>query len=262
MSERVPDAPELGEVISFEEYLQRYDSVEGIRAEWTPKGVEISHMTVTDQPIFAKTVTPAAPDEMISFEEYLQRYDSVEGVHTEWTPRKVEVYTISNNTVHQEIIGWLYLLFRLFLDRHQLGRVLLAGVHMIWHKVQPARQPDLLIILNDKLDRIQSTYFDGAADAVVEVVSPESDSRDHGEKFVEHEAAGVREYYLCDPTRQVLDVFILGGDGRYHRAVPDAEGRIASAVLPGLAFDPALLWGDPLPDVLAILALVQGMGAE
>lgn len=197
-------------------------------------------------------------DEM-SFEEYLTRFNSVEGVFTEWVGGKVEVSAVSNNTLHQEWIGILYMLFRLFLEQRSLGRVILAGLPMSFGDLKTARQPDLLIVLNEHLDRIQPTYLDGAADAVVEVISPESDARDRGAKFVQYESAGIKEYYLFDPIREEADLFRLGESGRYHRTELDAQGRFVSTVLPGFSFDPKILWRDQLPDTMEIIALVQAM---
>lgn len=206
-----------------------------------------------------ETVTGSAPAERISFEDYLARYNSVEGVRTEWTPNGVEVYRVSNNLDHQELLALLYLLFRTFLDVRKLGRVILAGMPMRVGEDKPAREPDLLIILNENLNRLQPTYLDGAADAVVEVVSPESDERDRGTKFIEYEAAGVKEYYLFDPIRRESYLYRLGADAHYHRVEVNAEGQLASTVLPGFVFDPNLLWRDPLPGTLDIVALVQTM---
>jgi len=36
---------------------------------------------------------------------------------------------------------------------------------------------------------------------VVEIVSPDSQSRDRGDKFYEYEEAGVLEYWILDQTR-------------------------------------------------------------
>jgi Uma2 family endonuclease len=41
--------------------------------------------------------------------------------------------------------------------------------------------------------------MDGAADIVIELVSPESVHRDYGEKLYEYEQAGVPGYWIIDP---------------------------------------------------------------
>ncbi len=56
---------------------------------------------------------------------------------------------------------------------------------------------------------------DGPPDLVVEVISPESVGGDRGEKFHEYEGAGIAEYWLVDPQREVLEVYVLDDGERY-----------------------------------------------
>ncbi|SRR5260221_11423510 len=190
----------------------------------------------------------------ISFQDYLKAYNSIEGVRTEWNAGEVESYKMTNNLQHQRLIRFLATLFGFFLDREKLGEVILAGFPMYLGDDKAAREPDLLVVLNIHRERIKPTYLDGIADVVVEVVSPESDERDHGTKLVEYEAAGIPEYWLIDPIRREADVYILGEDRRYHRAA-----QFASSVLPGFAIDPQVLWQEPLPDGAALLSFVEQM---
>jgi Uma2 family endonuclease len=124
---------------------------------------------------------------------------------------------------------------------------------------KPAREPDLMIVLNDHLDRLRETYLDGIADLVVEIVSPESDERDHGKKFLEYEAFGIPEYWLIDPIRRAADSFALSDDRHYHRLPLNEQGRMASRLLAGFAFEPALLWRKTLPGATETLHLVSEM---
>ncbi len=43
--------------------------------------------------------------------------------------------------------------------------------------------------------------LEACADICIEIVSPESVTRDYGDKFVEYEKAGVQEYGIIDPNR-------------------------------------------------------------
>jgi Uma2 family endonuclease len=58
-------------------------------------------------------------------------------------------------------------------------------------------------------------YLDGLADLVIEIISPESTSRDRGEKFYEYEMVGVRGYWLVDPQRELAEFYLLDAQGRY-----------------------------------------------
>jgi Uma2 family endonuclease len=87
---------------------------------------------------------------------------------------------------------------------------------------------------------------------VIEIVSPESVGRDRGEKFVEYEAGGVREYWLIDPDRQQAEFYQLDETGRYHLAAIDKDGRFHSTVLPNFWLQVDWLWQEPLPKVLEV----------
>jgi Uma2 family endonuclease len=190
----------------------------------------------------------------ITFEQFLKLYD---GKHAELVDG--EVFILSNNVIHQEILSFLDNLLRMFLGFKKLGRLLLAGVPMKLEGDVPTREPDILIILNEHLDRIKPTYLDGAADICVEIVSPESVERDYGAKLREYEAAGVREYWLLDPERHVFDIYVLQPSGLFIRSLRDEQGRVVSSLLVGFALDPALVWRQALPNGPELLRLLSEM---
>lgn len=115
--------------------------------------------------------------------------------------------------------------------------------------ISTGREPDLLLVTREHRDRLHPTCLDGPADLAIEIVSPESVSRDRGEKFVEYEQAGVREYWLIDPDRRQAEFYRVGEDGRYQLALGGAEGTYASAVLAGFELPLPWLWREPLPSV-------------
>lgn len=199
--------------------------------------------------------TETQAPEIISFQEFLKQF---EGQYAEWLMGKVEVY-VSNNDKHQELLGFLVLLLGYYLGITKIGIFRLAGLPMYISDHQSARQPDLMIILNDHLDRLTPNYLNGPADICVEIVSPESAERDYGAKFVEYEAAGVREYWLIDPLRQRAEFHHLTGDGVYHRLPLDGMGRLVSNLLPGFVLNPAILWTESLPDGLQVIEMVTAM---
>ncbi len=191
----------------------------------------------------------------LSFAEFLTRY---EGRHAEWLMGNVLVH-MSSNRNHQEIFQFLISFFNLYLGFKPIGRLLVAAFTMYLGDEVPAREPDLMIVLNEHLDRIKPTYLDGAADIAIEIVSPESIARDYGVKFQEYEQAGVREYWLFDPMRQQADIYVLSDDKLYHRAKLDEQGRLVSTLLPGFALDASTLWRDTLPVGAELIQLAQKM---
>lgn len=96
-------------------------------------------------------------------------------------------------------------------------------------------EPDISVVCDpDKLDKIGCK---GAPDLVIEILSPSTTRHDRFTKFNLYQRAGVREYWIVDPSSKSVQVFVLE-DGRY--AAKDfggAEDTIAVNVLEGCSID-------------------------
>ena len=108
------------------------------------------------------------------------------------------------------------------------------------------------------LDRATPTYVDGPADLVVEIVSPDSVTRDQRDKLAEYQSAGVPEYWVINPLRKDARFYLLGEDGTYQPGAIDANGIYASQALPGFRLRVSWLWQTPLPTLAAALADLPG----
>lgn len=189
----------------------------------------------------------------ISYAEFLAWMD--EDTLAEWVDGEV-VMTSPASQRHQLLIGFLEKVLGVFVEQHHLGLVLSAPFQM---KMKQGREPDLLFVAQEHLDRLQETYLDGPADLVVEVVSPESLARDRGAKFVEYEAGGVPEYWLLDPLRRWAEFYCLGEDGRYRAAFAGTKGTYHTKALPGCWLRVEWLWQEPLPDVARVTWEIIGV---
>ncbi|MGI4787738.1 MAG: Uma2 family endonuclease [Janthinobacterium lividum] len=186
----------------------------------------------------------------ISYEEFLEQ--TYESQHVEWVDGEViEMSPISDR--HEDVSGFLKPLLRLFVEAHHLGIIRGEPFQMKPALSLPGRAPDFFFIATAHLDRLRNTYLEGPADLVVEIISPESRSRDRGDKFFEYEAAGIPEYWLIDPMRQQAEFYQLGADGIYRPTPFDSQGRYHSAALPGLWLQVSWLWEVPLPPLLSVL---------
>ena len=186
----------------------------------------------------------------ISYEEFLERID--ENPHVEWVDGEIiEMSPISER--HEDLSGFLKPLVRHFAEAYNLGVVRGEPSQMKPALSLPGRAPDFFFVATAHLDRLRSTYLEGPADLVVEIISPESRARDRGDKFFEYEAAGIPEYWLLDPIREQAEFYQLDPGGIYRPAVLDAQGQYQSVVLPGLWLQVSWLWQTPLPPLLSIL---------
>lgn len=187
----------------------------------------------------------------VSFEEFLEGLD--EDIWAEWVDGEVEMLSPASRR-HQSIKMFLAQVLSTYVVEGGLGQVLDAPFLMrLPEEMQRAREPDLLFVAREHLERLRETYLDGPADLVVEIVSPESALRDRGAKFAEYEMAGVREYWLIDPQREEARLYHLGEKGWYEPVLLDAEGVYRSRVVPGFWLKVDWLWQEPLPKVLDVL---------
>lgn len=206
----------------------------------------------------SQAVTPVRqpPPGRLSFEDFLAWCD--EDTWAEWVDGEVVMVSPASRR-HQDVADFLVAILRHWVEAHDLGVVLSAPFLMrLPAPPDRAREPDLLFVAREHVERLRETYLDGPADLVVEIASPESAARDRGEKFLEYEAAGIAEYWLIDPDRQQAEFYRLGPDGRYRLALGGATGEYISAVLSGLRLPVAWLWQEPLPklrDALRALGL-------
>jgi Uma2 family endonuclease len=182
-----------------------------------------------------------------------------EDTHAEWVNGEV-IVQMPTKEAHQNVVKFLLVLLDLFVRLFKLGQVQIAPFEMRAVPGGSAREPDLMFVAAEHLDRLSNDRLAGPADLVVEVISDDSVYRDRVDKFDEYEAAGVREYWMIDPRpdRRRADLWVLDERGRYRAGDVSREGVYRSTVLPGLWLRVEWLLADTLPDPLATLAQVVG----
>ncbi len=188
---------------------------------------------------------PLSPRQ-VTYEEFLAWAD--EDTLAEWVDGEV-VMTSPASRTHQTIADFLIKVIGTYVEAREPGIVISAPFQM---KLETGREPDLLFLTQDHLDRLKETYLDGPADLVVEIVSPESGARDRGCKFYEYARGGVPEYWLLDPEVQWAEFYRLEGN-HYRMAFGGSAGRYESRSVPGFWLQVEWLWQAPLPRVLAVL---------
>jgi Uma2 family endonuclease len=193
----------------------------------------------------------------MSYEEFLAWAD--EDVHAEWVNGEV-IVQMPPKEPHQRVVAFLMSLMTLFIQLYKLGTLLPAPFEMRATPDGSAREPDLIFVAREHLDRLSQERLSGPADLVVEVISDDSVARDRADKFYEYQEAGVREYWLLDPRpgRERTDFYVLDEKGRYRPVPPESDGRYHSTVLPGFWLYVDWVMSVEPPAVLAALAQVVG----
>ena len=156
-----------------------------------------------------------------------------------------------DNTDANDLNGWLYTLMRLFARARQLGRVFSSRVALRLDD-RNGPEPDILFVHNDRLYRIKRGHIDGAADLVVEIVSPDSVDRDYVLKRELYEAMGILDYWIVDEMEEKVILLRLDARGKY-REVRPRKGELHSQALPGFWVRPEWFWQAPLPDEMETL---------
>jgi Uma2 family endonuclease len=201
-----------------------------------------------------KTQTPTppiapTPPPRMTYEEFLEWGD---GIRAEWVDGEVIVMS-PVSFAHQYVAEFLAASLRVFAEEKRLGQVLTAPFQMRLRARPSGREPDVIFIARDRLDKLQNAYLDGPADMAIEIISPDSRARDRGDKYYEYEQAGVREYWLIDPARKQAEFYRLGSNGIYSAVTIGSDGIFHSDVIEGLWLKVDWLWQDPLPTLTSVL---------
>ncbi len=183
-------------------------------------------------------LTPSQPHK-ITYEEFLAWAD--EDTYAEWVNGEV-IMTSPASKRHQEICLFLGQIVGIYVKEKGLGETFIPPFQM--RLEHSGREPDLLFVASDHLQRLKANYLDGPADLVVEIISPESDARDRGEKFTEYEQAGIPEFWLVDPEREQAEFYQSNERGRYSPTPLDG-GVYRSKAIPGLWLRPGWFWQIP-----------------
>lgn len=212
------------------------------------------------EPLVETDATPAEKPK-ISYEDFLA--GAGEDLHAEWVNGEVIVH-MTAKPLHQRVLNFLNMLLAQFVQVFALGEVFIAPMQMKATPDGPGREPDIMFVARDHLDRVLENRLTGPADLVIEIISDDSVGRDLDEKLFEYQEAGVLEYWIIDPRprRKRALFYRLDENRKYQAASADTQGIYRSVSVPGFWIDVNWLWADPMPNALATVAEIIGLGEE
>jgi Uma2 family endonuclease len=145
---------------------------------------------------------------------------------------------------HQVISVRLTAEFNDAIARRGRGLVLAAPLD-VWLDEANIVQPDLIVLLNDRLHQVTDRLIEGPPSLLVEIVSPTSRVRDRSLKRTRYARFGVPEYWLVEPEANAIVVH-AAPDGTDYRAVSIETGGVRAVTVPDLTVDLAALFAPLL----------------
>jgi Uma2 family endonuclease len=160
---------------------------------------------------------------------------------------------------HNRLRGFLESVIRFFVEKHHLGEVISENFPVKLNE-NNWREPDLAIIIKERLKDLKETVFIGIPAFILEIISEDSRYRDEVRKRAEYESLGVDEYWIIDPDSFERSVFLRRVGGRFE-PVQFLTDRIESVTIKGLFFKKDWIWSrtgfPPLDTVFKELNLIK-----
>lgn len=208
-------------------------------------------MENTTTEISTQTSTPIVSSSKMTYEEFLREYD---GQYAEYVDGEV-IKDMSVTKTHSRISHFLSSILQFYVEVNKRGQIYSEPyqMRMDFGDKTKGREPDIFFVANENFHRLHEKYFEGAADLVIEVISPESVVRDTEDKFEEYEAAGVKEYWIINPNRRTAIFYGYDEKGKYKMLPISVEGIFESRVIEGLWVNTNWFWQEELPNLMDVL---------
>lgn len=140
---------------------------------------------------------------------------------------------------HQRISRNLQLLLWEFVRERSLGEVLDAPMDVVFGegKEREITQPDIFFVSKERKGIISEQEIRGAPDLIIEIISPATEKRDRGYKRTLYAHFGVKEYWLVDPNRKMVEVLTLEEKGFEQSGLYGEKEAVVSPLLEDLNID-------------------------
>ena len=153
---------------------------------------------------------------------------------------KIFKFDSTPKSVHQKVRGNLLGEIGIFLKR-KTSLIFAAPFDVRFVKsiddkeISTVLQPDLCVICDSS--KIDEAGCLGAPDFIIEILSQSTKKKDLHNKFEVYEEFGVNEYWIVEPTSQIVDKFVLE-NGKYAFKGKFTNGdKVAVHTLPSLEID-------------------------
>lgn len=142
---------------------------------------------------------------------------------------------------HQESVGDLFVVLRMYVKREGLGKVFVSPIDCLLSETTIV-QPDLVYLDPSRLELITSRGIEGPPTLVVEILSPSTAQIDRHRKMALYATLDIPHYWIVDRDERRIEAYGLTDSG--YRLAARLEGSVAVALppFPDLPLDPAVVW--------------------
>src|SRR3990170_4388004 len=137
--------------------------------------------------------------------------------------------TPAPGTKHQTVSVNLTGLLRQHVREKDLGKIFHAPVDLILESTS-VLQPDLLFVSKARQSIITDRAIEGAADLVIEILSPTTSRSDRVTKAQIYARHKVPAYWIVDPEQEAVEVYLLNVDS--YRLAVTLQGETPLSVPP------------------------------
>lgn len=164
-------------------------------------------------------------DDLLNLPEHGRWHELVQGELRPMSPA---------NSRHGEIATQIAVLLRAYARQHKLGRVLVEGGYILSRSPDTVVAPDVSFIQRSRIPSagLPETYFDGAPDLAVEIVSPNDSYNEIEEKIREYFRAGAALVWVVSPRSRSVAVHRPGAPVTI---LQDHDTLTCEDILPGFS---------------------------
>jgi Uma2 family endonuclease len=136
-------------------------------------------------------------------------------------------------TAHQWTSAELTWLLGSYIRQHAIGRLFYAPFAVMLSP-NDIFEPDIVFISEDRMPLVDDKGMRGAPDLCIEIASPSTRTYDRTIKFERYARFGVTEYWIVDPDRKTVEVFVSENGVYAPLSIARGDDRISSQLFPHL----------------------------
>ena len=133
-------------------------------------------------------------------------YTLPEGERAELIDGKI-YYMAPPNTNHQRLVNYLSTEINIYIRNNKGSCEVFSAPFAVFLNENDSNyvEPDISVICDPS--KLDDKGCHGAPDWIIEIVSPSSKQMDYYKKLFKYRTAGVREYWVVDPDRNIVTVY-------------------------------------------------------